>query len=82
MGEDPEVDKRNERGKRSLVAKGEGINELTMSTKARSWTAMDEKSIDNPQELKEELERNGLEFGEHPSASVHHLQQWLEWEQG
>ena len=48
MGEDPEVDEHNEGGKRSLVAKGEDINKLTVSAKAQSWTAMDKTSIDNP----------------------------------
>ena len=52
MGEDPEVDKRNEGGKRLLVAKGEDINKLTVSAKAQSWTAMDKTSTGDPPAVK------------------------------
>jgi hypothetical protein len=52
VGEDPEVDEHNEGGKRSLVAKGEDINRLTVSAKAQSWTAMDETLIDDPPGVK------------------------------
>jgi hypothetical protein len=75
VGEDPEVDEHNEGGKWSLVAKREDINKLTVSAKARGWTAMDETSIDNPPGVKGRAGEEwtgiwGASINEHSSSST------------